>query len=124
MKSFRELAIDFLTWIKGDKKVLIAEPAPKPPYEIVRIPTTMPLPKAPQSARSHAAMHQADPRSGDYVRHVNDVERQRFITRKLEPTDTNELPRIHKYKLTRYSGLYPGETAHRTPAFLRDKKIS
>ena len=145
MKTWRDIAFAILNWIspsermtmeekiayrrelellqKGFTKVEITMPRPGP-YEQPE-PRTDPALQARLEAQKrkdamkaflHCDTAQLPKMPGELTR--------KYTTRKLDG-DTAMLPKVpHKYSLSRYSGLYPDETEHRTPIFLQDKKIS
>ncbi len=79
-------------------------------------------------ARQRAVTRQLQQQPGMYWNHDRRMRDQKERVQQTDPLLTQSaLPRMpHKPNLMLHSGLYPGETAHSTPAFLQDqdKKIS
>ncbi len=78
--------------------------------------------------RQRAVTRQLQQQPGMYWNHDRRMRDQKERVQQTDPLLTQSaLPRMpHKPNLMLHSGLYPGETAHSTPAFLQDqdKKIS
>ena len=78
--------------------------------------------------RQRAVTRQLQQQPGMYWNHDRRMREQKERAHQTDPLLTQAaLPRMpHKPNLMLHSGLYPGETAHSTPAFLQDqdKKIS
>ncbi len=78
--------------------------------------------------RQRAVTRQLQQQPGMYWNHDRRMREQKERAHQTDPLLTQSaLPRMpHKPNLMLHSGLYPGETLHRTPAFLQDqdKKIS
>jgi hypothetical protein len=59
-----------------------------------------------EGMRERSLSHQMYPHPGDLSRHVSEVERKKFVTRKLEPTATEILPVMPRPRKLHFQRLY------------------